>query len=337
MRLRLSHALFFAASVLGAPSALAQPRPDAPRVEPVHARPPVRPTSIEIAASAQELCERGDTDEAITALASALTQKSDPDIAAALAYCEVKTRRWAAAADHLQIALRGAPEGPTRKALEDRLLEARAHVGMLSITVNVEGADLFVGSRFVGQSPLGDAVFADPGRNVVTVKKPNFDEAERIVEVPLRGTAGVKIELVAGGRTPNPFARATRTRVPFFVLGGVGLVTVGTGAALLAAGLSRGAAADTVLAELGAAYPHQAAPCAPAHAGCASVKSLRAGRDTFMNAGAGALAGGGVLLGAAILYGVWAFAGDAPSSTGALTLAPVATPSGGGLWMTGRF
>ena len=323
LRLRLFVApLLLAASVLGAPPALAQTKPAAPSK-------PAPPKPAEIARSAQEVCERGDTQEAITALASALTQKTDPDIAAALAYCEVKTGRWAAAADHLQIALRGAPEGPARKALEDRLTEARAHVGMLTITVNVELADVFVGNRFVGQSPLGGAVFADPGKNVVSVKKTNFDESEQAVEVPRQGTAAVKIELAPGGHTPNPYARQTRTRVPFYVLGGVGLVAVGTGAALFAAALSKGAAANDLLVEL--------KTCQPAQVGCKTLKSLRSGHDTYVNLGTGALAGGGALLGAAVLYGVWAFAGAAPSSTGALTLTPVATPSGGGVWMTGRF
>ena len=337
MRLRLPLVALVAASTLGAPSALAQPKPDASKAEP--AKPPP-PTPAEIALRGQELCERGDTQEAITALTSALAQKPSPEVGAALASCEAKMGRWAAAAEHYQGALRATPEGPPRKPLEDRLAEARGHVGTITITINVEGADVFVGNRFVGQSPLGGEVFADPGRNVVTVKKPNFDEAEQAVEVPARGTAAVKIELAPGGRTPNPYARPERTRVPFFVLGGLGLVSAGVGAALYAAALSKGAAADDVLAELAAAHPvspSQPGPCKPASPGCGSVQSLRAGHDRFMNAGTGALIGGGVLIGAAVLYGVWAFAGVAPSSTGAVTLAPVATPSGGGLWLTGTF
>jgi tetratricopeptide (TPR) repeat protein len=339
MRLRLHLVVLLAASSLGAAPALAQPKPDASAPSKSEPAKPAPPTPAEIALRGQEMCERGDTQEAISALASALAQKASSEVATALAGCEAKVGRWAAAAEHYQAALRTTPEGPARKSLEERFAEARGHVGTVTITVNVEGADVFVGSRFVGQSPLGGEVFADPGRNLITVKKPNFDEAEQPVEVPARGAAALKIELVPGGRSANPYARSERTRVPFYVMGGLGLVAVGAGAALYAAALSKGAAADDVLAELATRYPNQTTVCRPVHEGCLTAYSLRSGHDTFANAGTGALIGGGVLIGVAVLYGAWAFAGSAPSSSsiGRITLAPVATPSGGGMWMTGTF
>ncbi len=356
MRLRLPLALFVAASasVLAASPALANPRPDLPKSsdvksnelklddgKPDDGKPEAhkpRPTPAEIAKGAQELCERGDTTEALTSLTSLVAQKPDPEIASALATCEASVGRWASAADHLRVALAGTPEGPARAALDARLADARSRVGTLTISVNVEGADVFVGNRFVGQTPLTGEVFADPGKSTVTVKKLNFDEMEKPFEVAARGHASVKFELVAGGQSANPYNRGVRSRVPAFVLGGIGLAAAGVGVAFYAAAISKSAAAGDVLTELKSAYSGQAAPCQPSHAGCSTIYSLRKGHDLDMNVGTGLVVGGAALFAAGALYGVWAFSGDSPAvATGSIKLAPVVSPAGSGLWLTGTF
>src|SRR5262249_40286553 len=110
---------------------------------------------------------------------------------------------------------------------------------------------------------------------------------------------------------------------PAYVLGAFGVAGLGVGAVLYAVGLSKGAAADDLLADLKSAGP---TPCAPKTAGCSTLASLRSGHDTFVNAGTGVLAGGGALVAAGIVYGLWAAFSAPPERTG-LILAPA--PGGG--------
>ena len=279
MRPRL-HAVIALAALLGAQEALAQPKPDAAPADAGKSdaakpdAPKPKPTPAEIAQRGQELCDRGDTEEAIAQLASALTQVADPAIASALASCEVKMKRWAAAADHLVVALRATPEGPARGPLEERLTAARAHVGTLTVTVNVEGADVFVGSRFVGQTPLEGEVFVDAGRSVVLVKRPNFDEAEQIVDVAERGSRTGQDPALAGGPIAEP-VRARRT------IAHAVLRARRRGARWRRASAPRSSrppsARDRRRDDGGWGRPQgrlprvQAAPCMPANAGCTAL------------------------------------------------------------------
>jgi hypothetical protein len=360
MRHRLSLSLILA-SALAAPSALAQPKPDAPKSDAAKSdgqKPDAKPkTEAQKAEEARlaklaaerladlvkrgtEACDRGDIDDGLAALSAAYTQKSDADVAAALASCEIKAKQWGGAADHLTVALRQKEEGPDRKKLEEQLLEAQKHAGVLQITVNVEGADVFVGNRFVGQSPLAGEVYADAGKpTLVLAKKTGYEEAQRTVEVAARRGVAVKLDLAVESQV-NRYASTSRTKVPFYVLGGAALVAGGVGAALYAAASTKAAAADDILAERGGTYPCQNTKAT----GCPTVLSLRQGHDKLWNIGTGVLVGGGALLGAAVLTGVWAFSSGS-SSTGSagapraasVRVAPTVSADGAGLWLTGSF
>jgi hypothetical protein len=364
MRLRLSLAILLAAAAV-APAALAQPKPDKPKADSAKPdKPGAKPEPLEpreeaaraLAKQAEarlaeqrkrgiEACERGDLDEGLATLASVWSRKSDPDVGGALGMCEMKAKLWPSAADHLAAALRVKQDGPDRKRLEEAFIETRKHVGAVRVTVNVEGADVFLGSRFVGQTPLPGEVFVEPGkRTTIVVKKTGFDEAQSSVEVAAERVASVKLAMVAEAPGRNRYALESRTRVPFYVLGGAALVAGGVGAALYAAAVSKGAAADDLLAELKSA--HGSTPCQPSAAGCTTIGNLRSSHDTFMNVGTGFFIGGGVLLGAAVLTGVWAFTGGSPPSAGlstsgpraaSITLAPVVSPDVSGLWLRGSF
>lgn len=374
MRLRLSLALILAAAAIS-PSASAQHKPDAGKPDKAdaakpdkgdkpdkagkpdkgdkpdpHQPPDPREEANRILARqadermadlvkrGTEACERGEFDEGLAALASVWSRKNDPDVGSALAACEAKAKLWPAAADHYAAALRLKEDGPDRKKLEDAFAEVKKHVGALTIAVNVEGADVFVDDRFVGQTPLPGEVFVEPGkRAAVVVKKTGYEEAQASVTVAAQRTASLKIDLSITPSGGNRYASPNRSRVPFYVLGGAGLVAVGVGAALYAAAFTKAAAADDLLAEIKTAHPSQGdAPCQPSNAGCATIADLRKGRDKFMNIGTGALIGGGVLIGAAALVGVWTFS-TSPSATGSIKLAPVIAPRTAGLWMTGAF
>ncbi len=280
-----------------------------------------------------ELCNTGEIEEGLSDLEAAWSQKEEVDLAIALASCEVKAERWPGAADHLAYALRVVRDPEQRKGLEPTFVNVRARVGGVKVTVSLDGADVFVGDRYAGQSPLAAEVYVMPGRARVSAKKPGYAEVEDVVQVQANGTAEVSLDFAGENLAAKsrPVPLAPRSRTPAFVLGGITLLVGGVGAALVAAGASKGSAADSLLGELQTTDGSFPCPKAP---GCLTLKGMRSDHDAFVNAGVGVLGVGGALLGATIIYSLWAT--RAPSRAG-LTFAPVASASGGGLVTHGTF
>jgi hypothetical protein len=303
-----------------------------------------------------EQCTAGDVDQGLPALRAAWTQRQDADLAVALASCEIKASEWPSAADHLAWALRNKDDPETRKSLEATFTNVRARVGAVKVTVTVDGADVFAGDRFAGQSPLPGEVFVAAGKSRIFAKKTGYGEIEGTVDVKPGGTAILKIDL-AGEGTVAQSQRVTgsRSAAPAYVMGAVALVALGAGTAFYAAALSKGDAADDLLGTLQTDYPKQGtSPCAPTtHAACSTLQSLRSSHDTFAGAGTGFLAGGGALGAAAIIYGLWAAFSpppvERPSTLGRATPADAAfggrapivgvsvSPGAGGVWLRGAF
>jgi hypothetical protein len=294
-----------------------------------------------------EQCAAGDVDQGLPALRAAWTQHQDADLAVALATCEIKASEWPSAADHLAWALRNKDDPATRKSLEATFVNVRARVGAVKVTVTVDGADVFAGDRFAGQSPLPGEVFVTAGKSRIFAKKPGYGEMEGTVDVKPGGTAVLKIDLAGEGAVAqSQRVTGSRSVAPAYVMGALGLVALGAGAAFYAAALSKGDAAGDLLGALQTDYPSQGtSPCAPTtHAACSTLQSLRSNHDTFANAGTGFLAGGGALAAAALVYGLWATFSpppvERPSTTGRalpVNVGVTVSPGTGGLWLRGAF
>jgi hypothetical protein len=316
--------------------------PQAPGAPPPPKVDPVKAAADKLAAlikKGSELCAAGDVDEGLAALRAAWAQHENADLAATLASCEVKASEWPGAAEHLAYALRIKDDPEQRKPLEATFTDVRARVGAVKVTVTVDGADVFVGDRFAGQSPLPAEVYVAPGKTRITAKRTGYGEIEGTVEVQARGTATLTLDLAAEGAVAASHRVAERrSPTPAYVLGAFGLVAAGVGAAVYTFGASKGAAADALLAELSQPPKsgYGANPCASYNAGCTTLANLRSGHDTFTEVGAGVLIGGGVLLAAALIYGLRASSSPAPQGA-LLTLAPMASPSGGGVLAQGTF
>jgi hypothetical protein len=361
MRTRIPLAIVLV-SALAAPAALAQPKPESlpktdakvePKPDAAKVEPKPDPAKLEaqkaeaarVAARLAELvkrgaeaCERGELEPGLATLSSAYSQKPDPDTAVALGSCEAKAKHWAAAAEHLAAALRVKEDGPERKRVEELFLDVRKRVGALKLTVDVEGADVFVQNRYVGQTPLPGEAFVDADVDaLVVVKKTGFDEAERVVKVGAQRSASLTVALAAASSSGNRYAIKDRTKVPFFVLGGAALIAGGVGAALYASAFSRAADANNLLTELQGGNA-SATPCSLSAnaAACRALGGMRSSRDSAMNIGTGFLIGGGALLGAAVLTGVWAFTSPNPTRTG-LSVAPGVARDGASVVLTGAF
>jgi hypothetical protein len=285
-----------------------------------------------------ELCTGGDVDEGLPALRAAWAQHEDADLAVTLASCEIKGSEWPSAAEHLAFALRNKDDPAQRKALEATFLNVRARVGSVKVTITVDGADVFVEDRLAGQSPLPAEVFVAPGQPRIFAKKPGYGEKEGTVTVKAGGTATLTIDLAGEGVVAQSHrTTGTRNPTPGYVLAGFGVVGIGIGAALWAAAVSKGSAADDLLGALRADYPTRGnVVCQPYSSTCALLASLRSSHDALGAGGTGALAAGGALLGAGLIYGLWA-AFSTPSEHVTVGLAPAASPTGGGLFAHGTF
>ncbi len=281
-----------------------------------------------------EQCNGGALEEGLVAFDAAWAQQPDADLAVLIAACDVKAKRWPEAAEHLAYALRIKRDPEVRRGLEPTFVDVRARVGAVKVKVNIEGADVFVQDRYAGTSPLAGEVYVAPGEARISAKKPGFGEVQKEVSVPASGTAEVALtltdEAVSGRGSGLP---ARRSRTPAYVLGGLTLVTAGIGAALVAAGASKGSAADGLLGELQSGYG-TSAPC-PTNVGCSTLSDLRSGHDSLVNAGIGFFGVSGALLVTTVIYGLWA--SRAPDYNAGLRFAPVASSSGGGLTVKGAF
>ncbi len=291
----------------------------------------------ELVKKGTDLCAAGELDDGLAALNAAWMRKQDVDVAVALAACEVKAQAWPVAAEHLAFALRNRDDAAMHEALDATFANVQARVGAVKVTVSVDGADVFVGDRLAGQSPLAAEVYVAPGTTRISAKKTGYGEVSASGSVQAGGTANVTLDLNNASEVASQTSRRQGQRhsmTPAVVLGGVGLVVAGVGAALYVGGASKGSAADELLAELQSGG--SSLPCTKATLGCNTLKDLRSGHDLFVNTGTVFLIAGGAALAAAFGYGLWA-SFSTPSDSTALTLLPVASPSGGALLLHGTF
>ena len=115
-------------------------------------------------------------------------------------------------AEYLSHALRTMPDDKTalKKQVQARLEQAKQEIGTLSITVNVEGAQVACDGRDVGKAPIAGEVFVEAGATSVVVKAEGHKEARRTVALAKGETKAIEITLEtdpnAGAVVPAPGA-----------------------------------------------------------------------------------------------------------------------------------
>src|SRR5262249_47545609 len=130
--------------------------------------------------------------------------KKTHDIAANLAYVELKLGRFRDAAEHLAFAVKSWP--PTGKADKRAyavadLQNAKREVGTLTIHVTVPRTDVLVDGKLVGQAPIDDDVFVEPGSHTVEAKHAGYSDAKQIVQAAKGSAQTVTLTMV---ETPAP-------------------------------------------------------------------------------------------------------------------------------------
>lgn len=128
------------------------------------------------------------------------------DVAGNLGLVEVKLGLWGEAAMHLEYCLRNFPSGESerlRKAILQAFEEARKNVGKVEIVVDVDGAEVFVGKRSVGMSPLAAGVYVEPGSHGVRARK-GVRSAETTFSVDVAKVTQVQLTLTPEAERDEP-------------------------------------------------------------------------------------------------------------------------------------
>jgi hypothetical protein len=285
--------------------------------------------------------------EARSAYENAWRLKKAHDIAANLAYAEMKLGRWRDAAEHLAFAVKNWP--PTGKAdkrdyAAERFQIAKQEVGALTIQVDTPRADVLVDGVVVGQSPLGDEVFVEPGSHTVAAKRAGYEDAKQVVQAAKGSAQAVTLALPPAPAPPTTGTTAPPTPPPWrpgpallIPAGALAVGGIAIGAGLTAAANAKGGQADTLGAKLPPSTCAGTPPAASA-SDCASLKStLRTESQLSDGAVASFIVGGAFALTTAAL-GVWA--GVAPTKAKdrpALRVVPTTSAHGGGLVMVGAW
>ncbi len=151
--------------------------------------------------------------------AEAFALKQSYDVAGNLGDVELTLGKPRDAAEHLEYSYRNWPAGnqDARERTLERLKQAKKLVGALTITVNVDGAEVSINDVPVGHTPLGHDVYVEPGAANISVSAPGHTTATKTVPLDKGETRDVSIELTpdgsAGAVGAGGLARAARVRV----------------------------------------------------------------------------------------------------------------------------
>lgn len=291
--------------------------------------------------------------DAERAYGSAWSKKKTHDVAANLGLVSMELKKYVQAADCFAFALRNYPAGGSpgkRTDMEQSLQQASAQVGRLLFTVNIEGSTIIVNGIDRGRSPLDAPVFVEPGAYTIEVRHPGYATDQRSGSIERGKTVTAAVNLSAEKIVPPmPTVAAStsatvpppvpRSRVPAYVVGGVGVASVIFGGVLVgtAEGKRGEVRAKLPLDATGKPACGQTAPVgAPPGSLCDELRTTATSANTLGNTGIALFAIGGIAIAGAAVYWLW------PSKPAALVkpasvVLPVIAADGGGLQWTGSF
>jgi hypothetical protein len=297
--------------------------------------------------------------EAEAAFQTAWDLKKSYDIAGNLGEVELKLGQARDATEHLSYSLQHFPatgKEAHRNKLQQLFEQARKEVVTLRVRVNIDGAQVLVNGRLVGQSPLAEDIYVDSGRTMLEARLAGHETATQAIESAKGWSEETTLVLKpmpqgdggVGRGTPDGPGDAPETSPGFFdgkslplIIAGAG-VTVGlliTGGVLTAAANGKGSDAAAQLDTL----EQMALPCSNAKITklCTEQRDTLRSQSTLANAAVAMFVVGGVAAGATAAYIFWptgAKRAAAPPETSLnVRAAPAVGPGGGGLLLSGTF
>ena len=251
--------------------------------------------------------------------------KKSFDVAGNLGNLEADLKKWRQAAEFLSYALREFPAGgkpAMRENLLKRMAEAQQHVGAFRIQVTRPGAEVFVDGTSVGTSPLAEEVYVEPGNHLVEARLADFPPVQLNVVSAIGPAVDVNLVIRSKGANKGVIVAGA-------VIAGVAAIAGGVFTGLWA---SKGSSASTLAGKV-----PKTAPCPAGGVGatgnCADLVSALNAQATFGSVAVGTFAAAGAVGIATLIYGVAGSRG----SRSALTVSPIVTAQGGGLFVGGSF
>lgn len=263
------------------------------------------------------------------------------------------------AAEFLGYALRVWPlleaTSALRPVAEKRLAESRTHVGALTVTVNVAGAEVLVDGQVVGKAPLAGEVFVEPGAHEVEVKLQGYVGDKETVQVEKGAAKAVELRLIqpmpmdaspvkkdAAAPPPSRASAEAPTegglRKPLIIAGiatSAALVTGGVVFAIVSS-VKAGDAEDqraAIVAQANGSEPSCLRPV-PAPE-CKAIESTLSAQGTFANLSVWSFVVGGMLGAGTAIYGVT----TAPRTTSkrAVQVVPMVSAEAGSVVIKGHW
>lgn len=271
--------------------------------------------------------------------------KQHPQIAVNLGRAALKTGRPLEAAERLTFFLRETKDqvqNQDRAAVQKLLLEAKQKIGTLLVKVNKPGAEVVVDGQVVGQAPLGREVFVDAGSHTVEARLGK--ERAEPVTVDLKAGDSRQVGLTFGGGkstvegeegekpVEKPKQDGGSVRIfgdpdPKWLIAGGAAAGVGLASGIVFLSLASGVEKNDALNRCF----DEGAVTDPA---CDDERDARNRATMFTNIGIWSFVGAGVA-GAATL--VYAIAAPRKAEATGTRVVPVATATGGGITVLGRW
>ena len=283
--------------------------------------------------------------EARASFLAAWALKQHWQIAGSLGDCELRLGLHREAAEHMAFFLRNAP--PERRTEDAKSLyeRARGSIGMLTIDVDVKGADVLVDGKMVSTSPLEGPIFVEPGHHTVEARSADGRATEeldvmqgvaRTIKLSVKKSLPLPSSSLPLPLPPSHLPTAPRSIVPGVVLAGIGGAALATGLGFIVA--ANGNYSDS--RDMSGAIQDAAHSCVPGAANfdarCENLRSTASAANTESRVGIGLVIGGGAVVAAAVTYFLW------PKSTNTTSAAspsftPLVSTSGAGLGWAGTF
>jgi hypothetical protein len=288
----------------------------------------------------------GDFAGAEKAYREALAVKKGYDIAGNLGMAELAQGKTKEAAQHLAFTLRMFPitgESTLREQMKKAYDQCQKIVGAVRVTLDVKGAQVLVDGAPVGDTPLLDEVFVDPGEHLFEARLEGYTGTPQKVTVQQGEHAAVTLVLkfVPHVTTVVREVQAKRRSLaPGLALAAVAAVGIVGGTAMIAISGGDKSTATSLSGTIRAAGSGCVASSLnydPLN--CSTLNGDVSHYVTLHNAAVGAFIGGGLAAVGTMLYFVWPMkrpTSDTPPAA-EVKVAPTVGAGTGGIVVSGTF
>lgn len=292
------------------------------------------------------LAAQGKTQQAYEAYLSAWKlNPNSPEVACNLGDIELTLSHYRDAAEHLSFCSSHFPVTATekqRKAAKSRFEDARKRVGSITIELTPEHAAVSVDGSPAGESPLGNAIFVEPGTHTIKMEHEGYLPAEKQINIARGEQISLSEELKPKPAAPPPPNVQTSSPIgsiwPVFLTGGLTLTGIGVGVGMLLGSNSKQDKANTLWVDLARQDGRGACNLKKNEDNCNQLDAASSQSSLFFGLSIGGFVTGGV---AAVATGVFlwrALSGPSPAArTDSARLIVHVSPRGGMLGVQAVF